>query len=61
MTVERDEDSRRWMAAYLKTPARTLGRPSEEARCPNHPEKRMERVLGQRWVCPECVRRAAAG
>jgi hypothetical protein len=54
--MERDDDGRRWFAAYLKTPAPPRPHQSDRPHCPIHSQARMLRILGQRWYCPRCAR-----
>lgn len=59
--MERDEEGRRWAAAYLHVP--TPDRPVPDATtlgCPDHPEARLIRLLGQAWTCPQCLRPCTA-
>ena len=52
--MKRDENGRRWAAAYLHTPAaRTTQAP---LKCPDHPDTTLVRILGQAWTCPVCLR-----
>lgn len=52
--MKRDETGRRWAAAYLHTPAART--PAASLKCPEHPDVRLVRILGQAWACPTCVR-----
>lgn len=56
--MKRDEEGRKWLAGYMKTPTPAVppahGRPA----CPDHGD-RMTRVLSRARICPACTGQAA--
>jgi hypothetical protein len=55
--MKRDEDGRKWAAPYLHRPVAPAVVGSDTPTCPDHPQARMRRILGARWICPRCVKR----
>lgn len=57
MAIKRNDDGQRWFVPLMHRPKRRG--PLLDETCPEHPLKRMSRVLNGSWVCLDCVREKA--